>query len=82
MTRILDTIGYDFPKLGDAISIDEFKGNAETGKYQCILVNPKKRTIMDIFPDRTKSHLSEYFRKINRADRYRVKYFVICGILM
>jgi len=74
--RILDTIGYDCPKLGDSISIDEFKGNAETGKYQCILVNPKKRTIMDILPDRTKSHLSEYFRKINRADRYRVKYFV------
>lgn len=74
--RILDTIGYDCPKLGDSISIDEFKGNAETGKYQCILVNPKKRIIMDILPDRTKSHLSEYFRKINRAERYRVKYFV------
>ena len=74
--RILDTIGYDCPKLGDSISIDEFKGNAETGKYQCILVNPKKRTILDILPDRTQPHLSEYFRKINRSERYRVKYFV------
>ena len=74
--RILDTIGYDCPKLGDSISIDEFKGNAETGKYQCILVDPKKRTIMDILPDRTQPHLSEYFRKINRPERYRVKYFV------
>ena len=74
--RILDTIGYDCPKLGDSISIDEFKGNAETGKYQCILVNPKKRTILDILPDRRQPHLSEYFRKISRPERYRVKYFV------
>lgn len=74
--RILDTIGYDCPKLGDSISIDEFKGNAETGKYQCILVNPKKRTILDILLNRTHPHLSEYFRKINGSERYRVKYFV------
>ena len=76
VTRILDTIGYTCPKLGESISIDEFKGNAETGKYQCILVDPKKRTIMDILPDRTQYHLSEYFRKINRPERYRVKYFI------
>ena len=74
--RILDTIHYTCPSLKEAISIDEFKGNAETGKYQCILVNPKKHTIMDILPDRTQTHLAAYFREINRSERHRVKYFV------
>lgn len=76
VTRILDTISYSCPKLGDSISIDEFKGNAETGKYQCILVDPKKRSILDILPDRTQNQLSGYFRNINRSERYRVKFFI------
>lgn len=61
VTRILDTIHYTCPPLKDSISIDEFKGNAETGKYQCILVNPKQRFIMDILPNRTQAHLASYF---------------------
>jgi transposase len=41
--RLLDTINYAPPgRMPEAISIDEFKGNASTGKYQCILVDPKK----------------------------------------
>ncbi len=76
VSRILDTISYSCPSLKDTIAIDEFKGNADTGKYQCILVNPKQHTIMDILPDRTQSHLSEYFRDMNRSERYRVKFFV------
>ncbi len=31
---------------------------------------------MDILPDRTQSHLSEYFREMNRSQHYRVKFFV------
>lgn len=31
---------------------------------------------MDILPDRTQSHLSAYFREMNRSQRYRVKFFV------
>nr|WP_306286651.1 helix-turn-helix domain-containing protein [[Clostridium] symbiosum] len=46
--RLLDTICYPPPdQLPQALSIDEFKGNASTGKYQCILVDPKKRRILD-----------------------------------
>ena len=52
--RLLDTLKYEIPSaLPDTLSIDEFKGNAITGKYQCILVDPKKRKIIDILPDRT-----------------------------
>ena len=74
--RILDSIHYSCPPLKEAVSIDEFKGNARTGKYQCILVNPKNHSIIDILPDRTQSHLTSYFREIDRAQRLRVKYFV------
>ena len=56
VSRLLDTVSYHLPKLPEAISIDEFKGNADTGKYQCILVNPIKHQIMDILPDRKISH--------------------------
>ena len=53
--RLLDTICYPPPdQLPQALSIDEFKGNASTGKYQCILVDPKKRRILDILPIRSK----------------------------
>lgn len=31
---------------------------------------------MDILPDRSQSHLAQYFRKIERSQRLRVKYFV------
>jgi transposase len=62
--------------LKEAISIDEFKDNAKTGKYQCIIVNPEQPSIMDILPNHTQAHLSAYFREMNRNERYRVKYFV------
>jgi transposase len=74
--RILDTIDYHCPKLKDSISIDEFKGDADTGKYQCILVNPKQKSVLDILPDRSSSHLSSYFKELPREERNRVKFFL------
>ena len=74
--RILDSIHYSCPPLKEAVSIDEFKGNARTGKYQCILVNPKNHSVMNILHDRPQSNLTSYFREIDRAQRLRVKYFV------
>jgi transposase len=72
----LDTISYTIPSLLECISIDEFKGDTDAGKYQCILVDGKKHCILDILPYRTQSHLSAYFRELNRAERHRVKFFV------
>lgn len=75
--RLIDTLKYEIPSvLPHTLSIDEFKGNAITGKYQCILVDPKKRKILDILPDRTQSHLADYFRKIPRSQRLKVRFFV------
>jgi len=76
VTRLLDTLSYTIPSIPECISIDEFKGDTDTGKYQCILVDAKKRRVLDILPDRSQSHLSAYFRELNRAERHRVKFFI------
>ena len=76
VSRILDTISFAKPQLPKVLSIDEFKGNAETGKYQCILVDPIKREILDILPDRTQSHLIDYFRSFSGMERRQVDFFV------
>lgn len=75
--RFLDIL-HDPPpdRLPRALSIDEFKRNASTGKYQCSLVDPNKRRILDILPDRTQSHLADYWRSIPRKERLNVKFFV------
>lgn len=76
ITRLLDTINYSTPSIPECIGIDEFKGNTDTGKYQCILTDPKKHRLLDILPDRNQAHLSAYFRELSRAERNRVKFFV------
>ena len=75
--RLLDTISYPPPdRLPQALSIDEFKGNASSSRYQSILVNPKKRRILDILPDRTQGHLADYWRSIPRKERLNVRFFI------
>lgn len=76
VSRILDTINYTCPTLKEAISIDEFRGNTNAGKFQCILVNPIKSQVLDILPNRSQSCLTEYFKNISKSERYRIKYFV------
>lgn len=76
VARILDTLSYSCPKLKNSISIDEFKGDTDAGKYQCIIVNPNLPSVMDILPNRSQANLTSYFSGLNRAERYRVKFFV------
>lgn len=76
VNRILDTISFSKATLLRALSIDEFKGNASTGKYQCILVDPLKHRVLDILPDRSQSHLIAYFKSIPRSERLRLEFFV------
>ena len=73
--RILDTISFDRRTFGDVLSIDEFKGNAQAEKYQCILVDPVKHKVLDILPDRKHANLASYFYAIPKTERYRVKFF-------
>ena len=76
VNRILDTISVPRQTFSSVLSIDEFKGNASTGKYQCILVDPVKHKVLDILPDRTQNHLVSYFYSIPKKERYQVKFFV------
>lgn len=73
--RILDSISCMRRPFADAVSIDEFKGNANGEKYQCILADPIRHQILDILPDRKFSHLQKYFLSIPKKERHRVKYF-------
>lgn len=76
VARLFDTVRYEKPRVPKVLSIDEFKGNTETGKYQCILVNPDKNKVLDILPDRTQGHLIEYFGSFSKKERLRVEFFV------
>ena len=74
--RVFNCINYGVPALPEVLCIDEFKGHAETGKYQCILVDGEKNKVLDIIPDRSQSHLVSYFKKIPHKERHSVKFFV------
>lgn len=77
VTRIFDLVSYPkITKMPTALSIDEFKGNAGTAKYQCILVDAQKKRVLDILPDRKLEHLQKYFRSIPLFERQKVKYFI------
>jgi len=67
VNKILDTISFYRPRLPRAISIDEFKGNADGQKYQCILVDPIKHSVLDILSSRSQTQLVSYFRDIPKA---------------
>lgn len=74
--RIFNHINYGTPTLPKVLCIDEFKSNAETGKYQCILVDGEKNKVLDIIPDRCQSDLVSYFKRFSREERNKVKFFV------
>ena len=75
--RVFDVISY--PKmlhLPKALSIDEFKGNTWGEKYQCIITDPIRKTVLDILPERYSYYLNLYFKKYPECERNQVKFFV------
>ena len=62
-------------KLPEVLSFDEFKGNANGERFQCILTDPEEKRILDILPDRKVSTIQSYLKSFsNRCD---VKYVVM-----
>jgi transposase len=57
------------------LSIDEFKGTTDKGKYHCILVDPVNSKVLDVLDSRNLDFLLRYFRGFK--DRDNVKYVVI-----
>jgi len=71
--RIFDLVEYPKGDLSSVLSIDEFKGNTNAEKYQCILTDPANRIVLDILPTRYSYYLSNYFKGSNKQD---VNFFV------
>ena len=61
VARVFDFVTYGTPVLPKVLSIDEFRGNAEGEKYQCILTDPKDKRVLDILPNRKAEDLYRYF---------------------
>ncbi len=74
--RIFDFVSYSPKVLPAALSIDEFKGNTNGEKYQCILTDPVNKIVLDILPKRYESYLTKYFNAFSNEERNKVKYFV------
>ena len=75
--RIFDHISYPRPKLPQVLSIDEFKGNAGSRKFQSILTDPVHRRILDILPSKNSENLIAYFLKFPLNERKQVQYLVM-----
>ena len=74
--RWLKLLGFAKPNsLPTVLSIDEFRGNTDRGKFQCILTAPAKKAVVDILPNKSSFEIYEYLRGF--PDRQRVKYFVM-----
>ena len=61
--------------LPRVLSIDEFKGNANGERFQCVLTAPEERRVLDILPDRTATTIQDYLKSFSNRDE--VEYFVM-----
>jgi transposase len=76
MMSLLKLISYDKPKsLPTVLSIDEFKGNAGSRKFQCILTDPVHKRLVDILPGREAYDITGFLRQY--GDRSGVKFVVM-----
>ena len=79
--RIIDHVQYTCKKLPRALSIDEFRGNPEVKKFQCILTDPKAKQVIDILPTKKAEDIYQYFasfpdRKTGSVCCHGFKYFL------
>ena len=73
--RWLQLMEYGRPnKLPKVLSIDEFRGNTQYGKFQCILSAPTEKRVVNILPTPNESDISRYLSAF--SNRKEVKYFV------
>lgn len=75
--RIFSAIKPTPGRLPRVLCMDEFKGNADQEKYQCILVDGHKKRIYDILPSRKKECIDAYFSQFSKEEKERVSYFII-----
>ena len=73
--KLVNELRFTTGKLPEVLAIDEFRGNAEGEKFQCILADPKNHRVIDVLPTRKHEDIMHYlWRFPNRKD---VKYVVM-----
>ena len=72
--RYFNLFNKKISKLPEVISLDEFKGNSGGQKYNSIVVDPNKRVVLDVLPNRFENDLVRYFSQF--TNKTEVKYFV------
>ena len=74
--RWLSLRDYSRPAaLPEVLSIDEFKGDTQYGKFQCILTAPSQKRVVDILPTRYSAQIYEYLSGF--SNRKQVRYFIM-----
>lgn len=74
--RTFDLVSYAPRQLPTTLSIDEFKGNTNKEKYQCIITDPVNKIVLDILPKRYESYLTKYFLNFDKNERDKITTFV------
>jgi transposase len=72
--RYFNLFNKKLTKLPEVISLDEFKGNSGGQKYNSIIVDPAKKIVLDILPNRFEGDLVRYFSQF--SNKTEVKHFV------
>jgi len=76
VNRVLDMVSLGKPKgLPQVLSIDEFKGDTNSTKFQCILTDPVHKRIVDILPSRSNVTIIDYLKGF--SNRANVKFFIM-----
>ena len=76
VVRVFDLVSYAPKQLPTTLSIDEFKGNTNKEKYQCIITDPVNKVVLDILPKRYESYLTSYFLNFDKSERDNIQTFV------
>lgn len=67
--KLINEINFTTRKLPEVLAIDEFRGNAEGERFQCILADPKNRRVVEILPNRRHEMIRHYLGKFsNKKD--------------
>ena len=69
--KLVNEIDFKTRNLPEVLAIDEFKGNAEGEKFQCILADPKNRRIVDVLPTRRHEMIRHYLLGYNNRKDVR-----------
>ena len=72
--RYFNCFNQRVSELPQVLSLDEFKGNSGGQKYNSIVVDPEKRKVLDILPNRFETDLIKYFSQF--PSKTNVKYFI------